>query len=128
MYFNCKSILQITLKPRLIIQTINSYSTKPSIVTKILKSSKLLPSAELLPRYLASSPHDSITSIQVKKRPIRKKKVYEDEETTPGVFNVVAFATSEEYDLERLIQGLKEQDLYDPRSVPNENDVIHAVS
>lgn len=127
MFFNCKSILQITLKPGLLIQTINSYSTKPSIVTKVLKSSKLLPSAEFLPRYLASSPHDSISSIQVKKRPIRKKKVYEDEETTPGVFNVVAFATSEEYDLERLIEGLKKQDLYDPRSVPNENDVIHAV-
>ncbi|XP_050292817.1 required for meiotic nuclear division protein 1 homolog [Anthonomus grandis grandis] len=73
-----------------------------------------------------ASPHESITSIPVKKRVQRKKKSLEDEVSAPGVFNVVAFATSEEYDLEGLRQGLKKQDLYEDHSIPNDNDVIHA--
>lgn len=44
------------------------------------------------------------------------------------MFNVVAFATSEEYNLESLVEGLQQQDLYEPQTIPNTNDVVHGVS
>ena len=46
----------------------------------------------------------------------------------PGLYDVVAFATAEEYDLERLIKGLKENDLYEPKVIKNTSDVVHAVA
>ncbi|XP_023018679.2 required for meiotic nuclear division protein 1 homolog [Leptinotarsa decemlineata] len=75
----------------------------------------------------SSSIHDTISSIQVKKRVTRKKKILEEEEK-PGIFNVVAFATAEEYDLEKLVKGLKEQNLYEPKEIKNNTDVVHAVA
>lgn len=72
--------------------------------------------------------HDTISSINVKKRVVRKKKTLEDEVPKPGIYNVVAFATAEEYNLENLIKGLKVQDLYEPRNFENSSDIIHATA
>ncbi|XP_044261514.1 required for meiotic nuclear division protein 1 homolog [Tribolium madens] len=72
---------------------------------------------------------DNISTLQLKKRPIRKKKILEDELVRPpGLYSVVAYATAEEYDLERLIQGLKQLDLYEPKVIANASDVVHAVA
>lgn len=51
------------------------------------------------------------TKLVTKKRPQRKK--WTEEEV--GKFNVVAFATAEEYNLEGLVAGLVKQDLYEPK-------------
>lgn len=77
-----------------------------------------------------SSTHDNITSIQIKKRPARKKKLLDDRDDLkkPGIYNVSAFSTAEEYDLDKLLEGLKVQDLYEPKFIPNNNEVIHAVA
>lgn len=72
--------------------------------------------------------HDTISSINVKKRVVRKKKTLEDEVPKPGIYNVVAFATAEEYNLENLIKGLKVQDLYEPKNFENSSDIIHATA
>lgn len=52
-----------------------------------------------------------------------------------GYFSVMAFATAEEYDLEKLLIALKTQDLYEPtrffnsdNSSQNEPDVLYAVA
>jgi uncharacterized Rmd1/YagE family protein len=72
---------------------------------------------------------DNISALQLKKRLIRKKKILEDElSRPPGLYSVAAFATAEEYDLEALIKGLKELDLYEPKVIKNTSDVVHAVA
>lgn len=72
---------------------------------------------------------DNISSLQLKKRAARKKRTLDDEvQRTPGQYDVVAFATAEEYNLESLIEGLKAQNLYDPESIDNNPDVVHAVA
>lgn len=67
----------------------------------------------------------------LKKRSARKKKFDDLDEIREG-FNVIGFATAEEYDLEKLIIGLKVQDLYEPKkffsstdSQANEPDVLY---
>lgn len=74
-----------------------------------------------------------ISPLQIKKRPLRKKKPFSDEEDIPipGFWKVKALATAEEYNLEALMEGLKQQDLYIPKKfltstkpVPN---VIQAI-
>lgn len=52
-----------------------------------------------------------------------------------GYYSVMAFATAEEYDLEKLLVALKEQNLYEPKkffnsddSTENEPDVLYAVA
>lgn len=64
----------------------------------------------------------NISSLQLKKRPTRKKSLSEDQTT------VVAFSTAQEYDLERLVEGLKVQDLYETKNVDSNPDVVHAVA
>lgn len=57
----------------------------------------------------------SSISPQLKKRPFRKKRSEELEQNAlNGYFNVIAFATAEEYDLENLQLNLIKQDLYKP--------------
>ncbi|XP_050499223.1 required for meiotic nuclear division protein 1 homolog [Diabrotica virgifera virgifera] len=72
--------------------------------------------------------HDTVSSIQVKKRLVRKKKTLEEEEKKPGIYNVVAFATAEEYNLENLFNGLEKQNLYDVKKIENNSDVLHATA
>ncbi|KAK0182999.1 hypothetical protein PV327_001078 [Microctonus hyperodae] len=74
----------------------------------------------------------TILNPQLKKRPLRKKKLISDEETSlSGFFSVKAMATAEEYNLENLLKGLVSQDLYVPKTIHTTGksvpDVIHAV-
>lgn len=70
----------------------------------------------------------SNTSVVVKKRPLRKKRV--EEQITEGQFTVFAYATADEYDLESLHTALTKQDLYETRKFYTEHgqDVLHVRS
>lgn len=70
----------------------------------------------------------NISSLQLKKRTVRKKKIVDDETKKVGLFDVVGYATAEEYNLEKLHDGLKEQDLYDPAFIENSPDVLVATA
>ncbi|KAL1501548.1 hypothetical protein ABEB36_006850 [Hypothenemus hampei] len=126
MYFLCKSLITVTTKSTKVLNLFKNFSTNTSILNQKLASAKFISKADLVSRFVSSKPHESITSVQVKKRPARKKKSLETEGITPGVYNVVAYATAEEYNLEGLIDGLKKQDLYNSHLVPNEEDVVYA--
>lgn len=66
--------------------------------------------------------HDIATSS--KKRPgLRKKRSeYQEKMAQDGYFNVNAYATAEEYDLEKLLAALKTQDLYEPKKFFSSDD------
>ncbi|GAB0094805.1 required for meiotic nuclear division protein 1 homolog [Sergentomyia squamirostris] len=64
------------------------------------------------PSLLTKKSISSISTLQIKKRPIRKKR---PEDTEDGHFSVTAYATAEEYDLEKLLSGLVQQELYEPK-------------
>ncbi|XP_031621233.1 required for meiotic nuclear division protein 1 homolog [Contarinia nasturtii] len=81
-------------------------------------------------RLLHSSPkHENSfqpnASLIVKKRPLRKKRLEID-----GDFNVFAYATAEEYDLESLHTSLTKQNLYETKRFYTESgeDVLHVRS
>lgn len=63
--------------------------------------------------------------LQVKKRSVRKKRL--EETDTEGKYNVFAFATAEEYDLEKLHTAITKQDLYETRKffTNSDSDVLH---
>lgn len=63
--------------------------------------------------------------LQIKKRPLRKKRL--DEGHTDGKYNVFAYATAEEYDLEKLHTAITKQDLYETRKffTNSDSDVLH---
>lgn len=85
--------------------------------------------ARLMSSHTNLSIQDNISPLQIKKRPVRKKRILaEDDHKPPGLYDVVAFATSEEYKLEELIGGLKRQNLYDPKHVDNNLNVVHAIA
>lgn len=71
-----------------------------------------------------------------KKRPgLRKKRSdFQEKMAQNGYLNVIAYATAEEYDLERLLTALKAQDLYEPKKFfssdnnENEPDVLYAAA
>lgn len=71
---------------------------------------------------------EHISSLQLKKRPLLRKKPVRTLEESQGVYNITAFSTAEEYDLEDLVKGLKQEDLYTPYKIESNNDVIHAVA
>ncbi|KAK7794454.1 hypothetical protein R5R35_003819 [Gryllus longicercus] len=73
----------------------------------------------------------------MKKRPIRKKRPLTGSEETPGFWSAIAYATAEEYDLEKVISSIVEQELYEIMPVdPNtdsemnghESDVLRAAA
>lgn len=70
-------------------------------------------------------------AVQLKKRP-KKRKTVAPEEKSSTAWSVKALATSEEYNLEALVQGLLQQNLYSPSSISTSTsslpDVIHAVA
>ncbi|KAB0790998.1 hypothetical protein PPYR_02798 [Photinus pyralis] len=70
------------------------------------------------------APQESISPLQIKKRPARKKRPLDEKQ--PGSYNVVAYATAEEYDLESLAAGLKMQNLYATSKV--DNNALHALA
>lgn len=63
---------------------------------------------------------ENLSKLATKKRPQRKK--WTEEEV--GKYNVVAYATAEEYNLEGLVAGLIKQDLYEPKRYNKSPQVI----
>lgn len=63
--------------------------------------------------------------LQIKKRSVRKKRT--DDGPADGKFNVFAYATAEEYDLEKLHTAITKQDLYVTRKffTNSDSDVLH---
>ncbi|XP_050725915.1 required for meiotic nuclear division protein 1 homolog isoform X3 [Eriocheir sinensis] len=59
--------------------------------------------------------HGRISSLQLKKRMQRKKKKIQEE--SEEEWQVTAYATADEYDLERLLNGLTQQGLYSAASL-----------
>lgn len=131
-------LTQVTKKPahdaKVLFYFKSKYSTFKS--SPSFKSRNSLNSLNIFKSKLSSMKgiHENISALQMKKRPIRKKRtaLEDDEPKPPGVFSVAAFATAEEYKLEPLFQGLIKQDLYEPKIFVNRNDseinVIHAMA
>ncbi|CAH1987664.1 unnamed protein product [Acanthoscelides obtectus] len=126
--FAFKQITCIFSSPKHVefVQIYRKLSTKQFPVVSTLKRYAKFAEPSAILRNLST--HDTISSIQIKKRPVRKKKVIEEEERIPGIYNVVAYSTAEEYNLNSLLTGLTEQDLYEPRTIENNVDVVHAVA
>lgn len=92
----------------------------------------------LIPRAAASTQFDihDLSGGPKKRLGIRKKRTDQQEKLTEsGYSTVMAFATAEEYDLEKLLAALKTQDLYEPKRFFNaddnndqEPDVLYAVA
>ncbi|XP_035774710.1 required for meiotic nuclear division protein 1 homolog [Anopheles albimanus] len=72
-------------------------------------------------------------SMQLKKRP-RRRREDENEKLSKGYKTVTAFATADEYDLDRLVRALREQNLYEPKQflssddIDTEPDVLHVTA
>lgn len=100
-----------------------------------LLNMKHLKSTSIKEFKLMSTMHDEMVSLQLKKRQQRKKRVAKDEDfKAEGFYNVTAFATAEEYDLENLLDGLQQQDLYAPQkffstdNLDAEQDVLYVTA
>lgn len=65
------------------------------------------------PQIAAATAHAAVLPNQVNKK--RKKRIGRADLSELGFFNVTAFSTAEEYDLEHLLMALKEQKLYDAK-------------
>lgn len=105
--------------------TSNDFSKRfKSLLPKI--SASALPQRDL---------HESSNSPK-KRIGLRKRRSEHHEKLAlGGYFNVMAFATAEEYDLEKLLVALKEQNLYEPKrffnsddSTENQPDVLYATA
>lgn len=74
--------------------------------------------------------HENVSALQMRTRLQRRKRPYLEEEDGRklGYWNVVAFTTAEEYDLEKLTIGLLQQNLYvpipPPRALTDQNQVV----
>ncbi|XP_055614251.1 required for meiotic nuclear division protein 1 homolog [Uranotaenia lowii] len=72
-------------------------------------------------------------SLQLKKRP-RRKREDEINKLKKGYLTVTAFATAEEYDLEKLLRALRDQNLYEPKQFlssedcDSDPDVLHVTA
>lgn len=86
-----------------------SYQRSVATTNKIYIQARNLSSS--LVRY---EPQANLNALQIKKRPIRKKRI--DGLDTKG-YNVTAYATAEEYDLERLLSNIIKQDLYERKNI-----------
>ncbi|XP_027216027.2 required for meiotic nuclear division protein 1 homolog isoform X6 [Penaeus vannamei] len=74
-----------------------------------------------------SSIHNRISSLQAKKRVQRKKKQASTE--SDEEWQVTAYATADEYDLNKLLDGLTHQGLYVSAGInPDASDVLHMVA
>ncbi|XP_020718392.2 required for meiotic nuclear division protein 1 homolog isoform X3 [Bombus terrestris] len=82
-------------------------------------------------KLLTNKDPNNYSSVQMKKRTKKRTAVSTNDEMNTA-YNVKALATSEEYNLEALVQGLIEQNLYVPSSIQTSTnslpDVIHAVA
>lgn len=77
------------------------------------------------PRANRESAIQTTAPLQIKKRSMRKKRM--EDGTRMGKFNVFAYATAEEYDLEKLHTAITKQDLYETRKffTNSESDALH---
>lgn len=71
-------------------------------------------------KYSFDSSSMPTSSLTIKKRQQRKKRLEDDR--LDGKFNVFAYATADEYDLESLHTALTKQDLYETRKFFTESD------
>lgn len=62
-------------------------------------------------RFVGTEPVVKTPSVQIKKRPAKKKKGEKILSKT-GCFNILAYSTAKEYDLERLMQAIEQKDVY----------------
>lgn len=92
----------------------------------------------LIPRTSTVSLRDVHDASMTSKKRIglrKRRSEHHEKLTDSGYFSVMAFATAEEYDLEKLLVALKEQNLYEPKrffnsddSSEHEPDVLFAVA
>lgn len=76
---------------------------------------------ERLQKISSSSVINLHENVQLKKRP-RRRRDDENSKLAKGYLTVTAFATAEEYDLERLVGALKNQNLYEPKQFLSSED------
>lgn len=112
--------------------TSRNFQTSSCVTYNLLKVKNQLPAiSQHTQRFVHFSIRNSLqqnTAVVVKKRPLRKKRF--EEQIIDGQFNVFAFATADEYDLESLHTALTKQDLYETRKFYTEHgqDVLHVRS
>lgn len=132
--------MSVVRTPQNLIQKDNMLKFKPfyrNSSTEFMKKYQ-----NILPKSVTSNPlikglsHEAALSTPKKRLGFRKRRSEHHEKLAQnGYFNITAFATAEEYDLEKLFIALKTQDLYEPKrffnsddSAINEPDVLYAVA
>lgn len=93
------------------------FSPKKSLVRSVETTEK-----HRCQRISSSSIINLHDSIQLKKRPRRFRREDEISKLEKGYLTVTAFATAGEYDLERLLAALKDQNLYEPKQFLSSGD------
>lgn len=95
----------------------------------------LLPKSVTSNQLIKGISHEALTTPKKRIGFRKRRSEHHDRLAENGYFNVTAFATAEEYDLEKLLIALKTQDLYEPKrffnsddSTVNEPDVLYAVA
>ncbi|XP_031835232.1 required for meiotic nuclear division protein 1 homolog isoform X6 [Nomia melanderi] len=118
----------------------NKFMIKPIRVTKLNLNCNLLHVSNKLlseckinesnTKVIKNTTDIAYSSLQLKKRP--KKRPFSKDGETIGKWNVKALASAEEYNLEDLMRGLSEENLYIPdtitTSITSFPDVIHATA
>ncbi|XP_047487434.1 required for meiotic nuclear division protein 1 homolog isoform X6 [Penaeus chinensis] len=110
------------------------FSHEPNVLTQVVNSKvTLLSGTSQATRNITqgrndfSSIHNRISSLQAKKRVQRKKKQVSTE--SDEEWQVTAYATADEYDLNELLDGLTHQGLYVSAGInPDASDVLHMVA
>ncbi|XP_071537728.1 required for meiotic nuclear division protein 1 homolog isoform X4 [Panulirus ornatus] len=112
----------------------SSYGSSTNMVNCVTVGSVTLPSGvNPSVRYISQSRnsltniHTRLSSLQAKKRVQRKKKqpLTDSEEE----WQVTAYATADEYDLDKLLDGITHQGLYTAATInPDASDVLHMVA
>jgi uncharacterized Rmd1/YagE family protein len=110
--------------------TVYRFSSAPTNDKK-----KFDPKKYLLTSFVNTNYQNYIASDNEKKTPKRKRLFEEEAKPKEGFWNLVAYATAEEYDLQRLKDALIKQDLYIPCELSGDEalksgvgNAIHAVA
>lgn len=102
---------------RLPTRAISSAAARKPTVCSVKNHTKLLTTQRPITFSIKDAvSNNPLTALhQIKKRPLKKKQPAGD---VQGYYNVIAYATAEEYDLERLRDSLIRQDLYELQALP----------
>jgi uncharacterized Rmd1/YagE family protein len=128
-YYNKNTVKDEQIASRLSLKTPfsidinkNMLKSKWFLRNENLKKQNILPAMNLLAQ---RDLHDVAGGTNPKKRiGFRKKRSeYHEKLHQSGYSPVYAYATAEEYDLEKLLEALKTQNLYEPKKLLSENDV-----